>query len=108
MKFEKKQTVWAYLFLLPSLIGITVFYAVPYLMCIYNSLMSGGHFAGLDNYIAIFQNKAFLYALKNTMIFTVVAMAIILFLAVLLLTLFQQVFVFGYAIYTELMYRFSI
>ena len=51
------------------------------------------------------------YSLPKTivaMIFTVVAMAIILFLAVLLLTLFQQVFVFGYAIYTELMYRFSI
>ena len=40
--------------------------------------------------------------------FTVVAMAIILFLAVLLLTLFQQVFVFGYSVYTEMMYRFSI
>ncbi len=51
------------------------------------------------------------YSIPKTlaaMFFTVVAMAIILFLAVLLLTLFQQVFVFGYSIYTELLYRFSI
>ena len=51
------------------------------------------------------------YSLPKTLvaiIFTIVAMAIILFLMVLLLTLFQQVFVFGYSIYTELMYRFSI
>ena len=51
------------------------------------------------------------YSIPKTlaaMFFTVVAMAIILFLAVLLLTLFQQVFVFGYSFYTELMYRFSI
>ncbi len=51
------------------------------------------------------------YSIPKTLVamfFTVVAMAIILFLAVLLLTLFQQVFVFGYSVYTELMYRFSI
>ena len=51
------------------------------------------------------------YSIPKTlaaMFFTVVAMAVILFLAVLLLTLFQQVFVFVYSIYTELMYRFSI
>ena len=51
------------------------------------------------------------YSIPKTlvaMLFTIVAMVIILFLAVLLLTLFQQVFVFGYSVYTELMYRFSI
>ena len=51
------------------------------------------------------------YSIPKTlvaMLFTLVARIIILFLAVLLLTLFQQVFVFGYSVYTELMYRFSI
>ena len=42
------------------------------------------------------------------MFFTVLAMVIILFLLVLLMSLFQQVYVFGFSIYTELMYRFSI
>ncbi len=40
-----------------------------------------------------------------SMIFTLVAMLLILFLAILLLSLFQQLYVFGYSIYTEIAYR---
>ena len=40
-----------------------------------------------------------------SMIFTLVAMLLILFLAILLLSLFQQLYVFGYSIYTEISYR---
>ena len=40
-----------------------------------------------------------------SMIFTLVAMLLLLFLAILLLSLFQQVYVFGYSIYTEIAYR---
>lgn len=40
-----------------------------------------------------------------SMVATVAAMAVILFLAILLLSLFQQVYVFGYSIYTEIAYR---
>ncbi len=36
---------------------------------------------------------------------TIIAMLLILFLAILLLSLFQQVYVFGYSIYTEIAYR---
>ena len=48
------------------------------------------------------------YSFKKTivsMVFTIVAMLLILFLAILLLSLFQQVYVFGYSIYTEIAYR---
>lgn len=40
-----------------------------------------------------------------SMIGTLIAMLLILFLAILVLSLFQQVYVFGYSIYTEITYR---
>lgn len=40
-----------------------------------------------------------------SMVFTVVAMLVILFLIILLLALFQNVYIFGYSIYTEIAYR---
>lgn len=97
MKFEKKQVVWAYIFLLPSLIGIAVFYVIPYIMCIYSSFVSKGSFAGLDNYIKLFQNKAFLYALRNTVIFTAVAIPLLMIISFLIakfLTTFKKISAF--------------
>lgn len=97
MKFEKKQVVWAYIFLLPSLIGIAVFYVIPYIMCIYSSFVSKGSFAGLDNYIKLFQNKAFLYALRNTVIFTAVAIPLLMIISFLIakfLTSFKKISAF--------------
>ncbi|MDR0222766.1 MAG: YIP1 family protein [Oscillospiraceae bacterium] len=50
------------------------------------------------------------YSVPKTLIamfFTLAAMVVIVFLAVLLVVLFQQVFVFFYTIYTEILYRVS-
>ena len=41
------------------------------------------------------------------MLITIFAMVVIIILLVLLVSLFQQVYVFIYSIYTELLYRFS-
>jgi hypothetical protein len=50
------------------------------------------------------------YSVPKTLIaviFTVLAMLVMMFIAVLLMTLFQQVFIFGYSIFTEIQYRIS-
>ena len=50
------------------------------------------------------------YTMPKTLLailFTVVAMVIIVLVLMLLVSLFQQVVMFVYSIYTELMYRFS-
>lgn len=81
---RSNQSVWkqmkknypAYLFLLPKLVLFTLFVAIPVLWAFVLSFQEykifGSEFAGLQNYITVFQSAAFLAALKNTMLFTIV------------------------------------
>ena len=72
---KQKEHIAAYLFILPSFLGMAVFYIVPYIICFTKSLYVGDTFVGIENYIQLFQNNTFLLALKNTGIFTVTAIA---------------------------------
>ena len=66
--FTRKKTLW--LFLLPPLIGLMLFYIVPFFGGIYYSLTDGSYknaFVGLENYINIWKNEMFLLGLKNTL-----------------------------------------
>ena len=73
-------------FLSPSLIGVGVFFVVPFGVVVYYALIDGvatRNFVGLKNFIALFNNSAFLLAAKNTLnfSFTAVPLAVILALA---------------------------
>ncbi len=66
--FNRKKSVW--LFLLPGLLGLMLFYIVPFFGGIYYSLTDGTYrnaFVGLRNYAAIWSNQMFVLGLKNTM-----------------------------------------
>lgn len=94
MTRKLKNYVIAYLFILPSLLGIAVFYVVPYLICIVTSLFIGNSFVGITNYIELFKNNTFLLALKNTEIFTAVAIPLLMvisFLLALFLNSFKKI-----------------
>ncbi len=93
-KSKRKEHIAAYLFLMPSLLGITVFYIVPYIICFIKSMYIGDVFVGLKNYFDLFQNNTFLLALKNTIIFTVVAVPLLIvisFLIALFLNSFKKI-----------------
>ena len=71
--FTRKKSLW--LFLLPPLAGLLMFYVVPFFGGIYYSLTDGSYknaFVGLENYINIWKNQMFLLGLKNTMILSLI------------------------------------
>ncbi len=66
--FKKKKSLW--LFLLPGLLGLMIFYVIPFFGGIWYSLTDGSYrneFVGLQNYINIWKNPMFLLGLKNTL-----------------------------------------
>lgn len=94
LKRQHREYLAAFLFLLPSLLGITVFYIVPYIICCVKSLYVGEYFVGFKNYTDLFQNGTFLLALKNTAIFTFTAIPILMvssFLIALFLNSFKKI-----------------
>lgn len=77
-------------FLLPSLLGVAIFYVIPYLDVVRRSFLGAvdGTFVGLKNYQTVLTNTAFRLAAGNTLRFTLVCMPILitlsLFVAVVL------------------------
>ena len=77
-------------FLGPSFLGVLLFFILPFCVVIYYSFIKGpmNHsFAGLQNYIKVFENNAFRIAVKNTITFTAVAvpLSVVLSLALALM-----------------------
>ena len=58
------EALTAWIFILPSLVGFVTFYAVPAVRGLYFSftdwdMLNDHNFIGVDNYVAIFQDKQF-------------------------------------------------
>jgi len=75
------------LYMLPSVIGVALFFVLPFLVVIYYSLIDNpiaGNFVFLDNFISLLQNKAFKMAAANSLkfSFTAVPLAVVLSLLV--------------------------
>lgn len=90
MKTIKKHTYL--LFLFPSFLGVSIFVLIPFVDVIRRSFIKGmsGKFNGVNNYILIFKNEAFLLAVKNTLHFTMVCLPLLITISLILAVLLSK------------------
>lgn len=79
----KKQNKTGWLFILPSLIGVMLFYLMPFGDVVRRSFIraAGTGFAGLDNFRQVLENRAFRMAVGNTLRFVLVCLPLLLVLS---------------------------
>ncbi|MCI8484202.1 MAG: sugar ABC transporter permease [Lachnospiraceae bacterium] len=74
-----------FLWILPSLLGVLIFYLLPYGDVVRRSFLGAvdNQFTGIKNYQTIFENTAFLLAVKNTLRFTFFCIPVLILAALL-------------------------
>jgi len=86
-KFDYRDWLRSLCFLSPSLLGVAVFFILPFGVVVYYSLIDGvgsKNFVFLDNFIKLFDNSAFLLAAKNTLTFSALAVPLAVILSMVL------------------------
>ena len=89
-KKDKKNSV---LYMLASILGVMVFFILPFFVVIYYALVDNPinhQFVGLDNFIRILQNSSFLQAAKNTATFSLVAVPLAVILSLVMAMILEE------------------
>ena len=89
-KRERAERFGTSFFMIPSLAGVLTFFILPFFVVIYYSFIddtSTGNFVGFDNFAKLFDNSAFKLALKNTGVFSLTAVPLVVTLSLALAVL---------------------
>lgn len=86
---------WGYLMILPVMVGLIAFYIIPFFKTFFISFTNMGAFGAynsinLDNFKKILTDTTFYLALKNTLVFTIIAVPVGVFLSILLAVLLNS------------------
>ena len=89
-KRDRRERFSTSFFMIPSIAGVLAFFILPFLVVIYCSFIDDtatGDFVGLRNFTDLFNNSAFKMALKNTGIFSLTAVPLVVVLSLALAVL---------------------
>lgn len=86
MRKYKKGSWKGLLFVLPSLAGVSLFWLIPSMDVVRRSFFGAvsGEFTGIQNYAAVFENRAFRLAAMNTLRFFLVCIPLLVCLSLLI------------------------
>ena len=79
-------------FLTPSLLGVGIFFVLPFCVVVYYSLIDGvatKNFIGIENFNKLFTNSAFIRATNNTLHFSLIAVPLAVVLAIVLAVMLE-------------------
>lgn len=92
-KRNRRQKAGAALFLAPSLIGVFLFFILPFFVVMYYSVIDNpinAEFVGLQNFGNVFRNGAFKMAGRNTLKFSFIAMPLAVILSLILAAMMDR------------------
>ncbi len=92
-KRQRRGRARSWLFLSPSLLGVLIFFVIPFMVVIYYALVNNPvqhEFVGIQNFVRVFQNAAFRLAAWNTIRFSLVAVPLAVILALLLAVVLES------------------
>ena len=93
-KLSRRESLTGFLFTLPSILGMSAFFVIPFGITICMSLtesMGSSRFVGLKNYFDVLNSAAFKLAAVNTLRFNAVAVPAIMIISLLIaLLLFRK------------------
>ena len=91
-KRDRAERLRTSVFLTPSFLGVMLFFILPFLVVIYYALIDNpttANFVGLANFERLFSNNAFRLALKNTGMFSLTAVPLVVVIALALAVLLE-------------------
>lgn len=90
---RRREKIFSNICVLPSLIGVIVFFLAPFGIVVYYSLINNpavGEFVGLDNYVKLFKNDAFKQAASNTTFFSLISVPLVIIVSMWLAVILEK------------------
>lgn len=84
LNMKQRENIKGYIFAGPSIIGFLMFFVIPFFISILYCFTQGVgdlEFVGFENFIELFQNDSFKLAVKNTILFNIISVPLVLIIS---------------------------
>ena len=84
MNYKKKQGIIGCIFAAPSIVGFLLFFGIPFVISLVFCFTQGVgdlKYVGFQNFIDLFSNSAFQLAVKNTLLFNLISVPLVIIIS---------------------------